>query len=143
MATRIANEACAGAHVLCPGAYSSLPAWASRVGQQVRAASRPGGLSRLGVRTTASLLREQVAPQRIMVAFIPFSFELGQDWDSIVAELGRLLADGLDVLDTTKMLTGTGTNEPVASSRSARPGRSPGPHRRRLVQLLHRGSASA
>jgi hypothetical protein len=36
-----------------------------------------------------------------------------QDWDSIVTELGRLLADGRDALDTTKILTGTGTNEPV------------------------------
>jgi HK97 family phage major capsid protein len=45
-------------------------------------------------------------------AFIPFSIEAGQDWAGIVEELGRLLADGRDILDASKMLTGTGSNEP-------------------------------
>ena len=60
---------------------------------------------------TPAMLQPSITAQR-GTAFIPFSIEVGQDWETIVAELGRLLADGRDVLDATKMLTGTGTNEP-------------------------------
>jgi HK97 family phage major capsid protein len=63
------------------------------------------------VDATPAMTQPSIVAQR-GTAFIPFSFEVGQDWNSIVNELGRLLADGRDVLDTTKMLTGTGTNEP-------------------------------
>jgi HK97 family phage major capsid protein len=45
-------------------------------------------------------------------AFVPFSVEVGQDWGNLVAELSRLIGDARDVVDATKMLTGTGTNEP-------------------------------
>jgi HK97 family phage major capsid protein len=60
---------------------------------------------------TPAMTQPSITSQR-GTAFIPFSVEIGQDWDTIVADLGRLLADGRDVLDATKMLTGTGTNEP-------------------------------
>jgi HK97 family phage major capsid protein len=63
------------------------------------------------VDATPAMTQPSIVAQR-GTAFIPFSFEIGSDWGSIVEELGRLLADGRDVLDTTKMLTGTGTNEP-------------------------------
>jgi HK97 family phage major capsid protein len=43
-------------------------------------------------------------------AFIPFSIELGMDWDGLQSELLRLVTDGRDVLDATAMLTGNGTN---------------------------------
>ena len=46
-------------------------------------------------------------------AFVPFSIELSQDWSDISAELGKLLADARDILDATKFLTGSGTNEPT------------------------------
>jgi HK97 family phage major capsid protein len=46
------------------------------------------------------------------VSFIPFSIEIGQDWNGLQNELLKLLADGRDILDATKFLTGTGTNEP-------------------------------
>jgi HK97 family phage major capsid protein len=51
-------------------------------------------------------------------AFVPFSIELGQDWgggsgDGIQAELGSLLQQSRDILDATKFLLGSGTNEPV------------------------------
>jgi hypothetical protein len=46
-------------------------------------------------------------------AFIPFSIELGQDWSGLQTELLTLIRDGRDVLDATKFLSGTGTNEPV------------------------------
>jgi HK97 family phage major capsid protein len=45
--------------------------------------------------------------------FIPFSIEIGQDWAGLQQELLKLLADGQAILDATKFLTGTGTNEPV------------------------------
>ena len=46
-------------------------------------------------------------------AFVPFSIEIGQDWSSLQTELLRLIADARDVLDATKFLTGTGTDEPA------------------------------
>lgn len=46
-------------------------------------------------------------------SFIPFSIELGEDWGGLQMELAKLLADGRDILDATKFLSGTGTNEPV------------------------------
>jgi HK97 family phage major capsid protein len=46
-------------------------------------------------------------------AFIPFSYELGQDWGSLQQELTRLISDGKDVLDATQFLTGTGTDSPA------------------------------
>jgi HK97 family phage major capsid protein len=60
---------------------------------------------------TPAMTQPSITAQR-GTAFVPFSVEVSQDWSSVVAELGRLLADGRDVLDATKMLTGTGTNEP-------------------------------
>lgn len=45
-------------------------------------------------------------------AFIPFSIEIGMDWGSLEAEMGRLLGDAKDDLEATAFLTGTGTNEP-------------------------------
>jgi HK97 family phage major capsid protein len=46
-------------------------------------------------------------------SFIPFSIELDQDWVGLQQELLKLLSDGRDILDATKFLSGTGTNEPV------------------------------
>jgi HK97 family phage major capsid protein len=46
------------------------------------------------------------------VEFIPFSIEIDQDWGGLQQELLKLLADGRDILDATKFLSGTGTNEP-------------------------------
>src|SRR6266542_678538 len=46
-------------------------------------------------------------------AFVPFSIEAGQDWAGLQPELERLIADGRDVLDATKFLTGSGTDEPA------------------------------
>jgi HK97 family phage major capsid protein len=46
-------------------------------------------------------------------SFVPFSFEVGDDWSSLVTELTGLVADAKDVLEATKFLLGTGTNEPV------------------------------
>jgi HK97 family phage major capsid protein len=45
-------------------------------------------------------------------AFVPFSIEVGQDWDSIQRELAQLIQDGRDVLDATIFYSGTGTDQP-------------------------------
>ena len=45
-------------------------------------------------------------------AFVPFSIGLGQDWDGLQNELVNLITDARSVLDATKFLTGSGTNEP-------------------------------
>ena len=45
-------------------------------------------------------------------AFVPYSIEVGQDWNSIQAELGQLLSDSKDELEATKFTLGSGTNEP-------------------------------
>jgi HK97 family phage major capsid protein len=46
-------------------------------------------------------------------AFIPFSIEIGMDWNGMQEELLTLIRDGRDVLDATQFLTGNGTNAPV------------------------------
>jgi HK97 family phage major capsid protein len=45
-------------------------------------------------------------------AFVPYSIEVGMDWNGLQAEMGRLLADAKDELEATKFATGSGTNEP-------------------------------
>lgn len=45
-------------------------------------------------------------------AFVPYSWELGQDDPSLVGELVRLIADGRDQLESTKFYSGSGTAEP-------------------------------
>jgi len=41
-------------------------------------------------------------------SFVPFSFELDQDWSSLSRELLKLISDAKDVLEATKFLTGSG-----------------------------------
>jgi HK97 family phage major capsid protein/HK97 family phage prohead protease len=45
-------------------------------------------------------------------AFVPFSIEVGQDWNGLQSEMSRLLADAKDELEAAKFVSGTGTNEP-------------------------------
>jgi HK97 family phage major capsid protein len=46
-------------------------------------------------------------------AFVPYSIELGQDYDTLTSELGKLIADARDVLDATMFLTGNpASNQP-------------------------------
>jgi HK97 family phage major capsid protein len=59
-----------------------------------------------------AMLQPSITAQRV-VGLIPFSIEIGQDWPSLVAELSGKLADGKDILDAGKFLSGSGTNEPT------------------------------
>jgi len=58
-------------------------------------------------------LAQPVATTQKGQSFIPFSIEIGQDWRGLQQELLKLLADGRDILDSTKFLSGSGTAEPV------------------------------
>lgn len=58
-----------------------------------------------------TLTQPEVAPLRVD-AFVPFSVELDQDWAQLRTEMTRLIADGKDILETTKFTLGTGAPEP-------------------------------
>lgn len=45
-------------------------------------------------------------------AFVPFSIEVGQDWRGLEEGMSELLADARDTLESSKFVSGTGTNEP-------------------------------
>ena len=45
-------------------------------------------------------------------AFIPFSIEVGMDWPGLRDQMAALLSDAKEVLEATKFVLGTGTNEP-------------------------------
>lgn len=45
-------------------------------------------------------------------AFIPFSIEIGMDWNGFQQAMSSLLAEAKDDLEASKFATGTGTNEP-------------------------------
>ncbi len=52
-------------------------------------------------------------------AFIPFSIEIGMDWNGLQTEMARLLQDSKDELEATKFATGSGSNEPYGVLTSA------------------------
>jgi HK97 family phage major capsid protein len=45
-------------------------------------------------------------------AFVQFTIEASQDWDTLSAQLQRLVADAKNTVDATMFLTGSGTNQP-------------------------------
>lgn len=61
---------------------------------------------------TPTLAQPTMRPQRAQ-AFIPFSWEIGQDWGSLESELASLLQDSRDTLEATKFASGSGTTEPL------------------------------
>jgi HK97 family phage major capsid protein len=54
----------------------------------------------------APTLGEVIIDCHRVVSFIPFSIEVGGDWGSLQAELGRLMIDAVDQLDSAKFLEG-------------------------------------
>jgi HK97 family phage major capsid protein len=64
------------------------------------------------VDNSPTLVQPVITAQRC-TSFVPFSWEVGDDWNSLVSELTQLVADAKDVVEATKFLLGTGTNEPV------------------------------
>lgn len=45
-------------------------------------------------------------------AFVPYSFELGEDYPGLIGDLGGLIAEAKDTLEANKFTVGTGTGEP-------------------------------
>ncbi len=60
---------------------------------------------------TPALVGPQISTQQGR-AFVQYTIEASQDDPSLQAQLVQLIGDAKDVLDATKFLTGTGTNEP-------------------------------
>ena len=58
-----------------------------------------------------SLVQPSITTQKAF-AWVPYSIEVGQDWQSLHDELVYLFADAKNTLEATAFLTGTGTNEP-------------------------------
>lgn len=58
-----------------------------------------------------TLAQPTVSAERAQ-AFVPFSIEVGQDWNGLQGEMAGLLADAKDTLEAAKFVNGTGTNEP-------------------------------
>lgn len=46
-------------------------------------------------------------------AFVPFSIEIGMDWESMRRDLAEALEDAKTTLEATKFVSGSGTNEPA------------------------------
>lgn len=55
-----------------------------------------------------TLAQPAFIPQRAD-AFIPFSIEIGQDWQGLQTEMAREIQDGKDVLEAAQFATGVGT----------------------------------
>jgi HK97 family phage major capsid protein/HK97 family phage prohead protease len=55
-----------------------------------------------------TLAQPGVAPTRVQ-AFVPFSVEVEQDWNGLMAEIAMMLADAKDVEEASTFLTGAGT----------------------------------
>ena len=66
------------------------------------------------VDNSPTLVQPTLIAQRA-TSFVPFSFEVDQDWSTVSQELAKLIADAKDVLEATKFLlgAGSGSNEPV------------------------------
>jgi HK97 family phage major capsid protein len=55
-----------------------------------------------------TLVQPGVAPTRVS-AFVPFSVEVEQDWNGLLAEISAMLADAKDIEEASSFLTGNGT----------------------------------
>lgn len=56
------------------------------------------------------LTQPGVAPTRVQ-AFVPFSVEVEQDWNGLMAEIAMMLADAKDIEEATTFITGAGTGD--------------------------------
>lgn len=60
---------------------------------------------------TPTLLGPKISTQQGR-AFTQFTIEASQDWDTLSAQLMKLVADARNTVDASMFLTGTGTNQP-------------------------------
>src|SRR6266540_1808556 len=64
------------------------------------------------VSDAAPTLAQPTVSTEMARAFVPFSIEIGQDWNSFASEMAKMIGDAKDVLEATKFAIGSGTNEP-------------------------------
>jgi HK97 family phage major capsid protein len=55
------------------------------------------------------VLAQPIVTAERWTTFVPYSWELGQDWGTLQSELVRLTADARDVMDATQFFSGAGT----------------------------------
>ena len=60
---------------------------------------------------TPTLVQPSITVQKAF-CFVPFTIEASQDWVGLQSELVRLMNDAKNILEATKFLLGSGTNEP-------------------------------
>jgi HK97 family phage major capsid protein/HK97 family phage prohead protease len=67
----------------------------------------------VAIDNSPTLTQPQITPERV-TSFVPFSYELGQDWGGLEASLASEIQDAKDVLEATKFTNGAGhsSNEP-------------------------------
>jgi len=58
-----------------------------------------------------TLAQPTVTANRVS-AFIPFTFEIDQDWTSMRNEMSKLISDGKDDLESAAFISGTGVGQP-------------------------------
>jgi HK97 family phage major capsid protein len=58
-----------------------------------------------------TLVQPTISAEKAQV-FIPFSIEVGMDWNGLQEEMSGLIQDAKDTLEANKFVVGTGTNEP-------------------------------
>jgi HK97 family phage major capsid protein len=88
--------------------------------RELRLVTSDGVIAQYQAEAAEAIDNSPVLAQPTLIAqratsFVPFSFEVDQDWSSVAAELAQLIADAKDVLEATKFLlgAGSGSSEPV------------------------------
>jgi HK97 family phage major capsid protein len=88
--------------------------------RELRLVTSDGGVAQYQAEGAEALDNSPVLAQPVLIAqratsFVPFSFEVDQDWETLRQELAMVIADAKDVLEATKFLTGagSGSSEPV------------------------------
>jgi HK97 family phage major capsid protein len=88
--------------------------------RELRLVTSDGVVAQYQAEAAEAIDNSPVLAQPVLIAqratsFVPFSFEVDQDWSSVAQELAQLISDAKDVLEATKFLlgAGSGSNEPV------------------------------
>lgn len=55
-----------------------------------------------------AIAQPEITPERADV-FVPYSIEIGQDWNGLVTEVSRMIADAKDTLEADKFINGAGS----------------------------------
>jgi HK97 family phage major capsid protein len=88
--------------------------------RELRLVTTDGSTAQYQAEAAEAVDNSPVLAQPVLIAqratsFVPFSFEVDQDWAGVQQELAVVIADAKDVLEATKFLSGAGagSSEPV------------------------------